>query len=439
MSNKNLRWLYDELPKLVAQGIVAETSAQRLRDHYGPLPAHRPGRLAVIIFGVVGAGLVGLGIILLFAHNWDGLSRPLRAGMLLALLAAAQCIAGFTLLKRAESRAWTEASALFLALCVGASISLVAQTYNIPGDLGGFLLTWMLLVFPLMYLFDAGVVCVGYLAGITWWSGYVQFQEQNALWFWPLAAAAAPFLVRNIRGKPSGIRALWLMWALSLNATVAAGLVIERALPGLWIPLYASLLTVMYLGGVFFFDAERAPWQRPFRSTGAVGLAVLSLVLTFEDPWRHVGWTYYRTGTGYDSWAAIADYVLTGALFLSAVALLVTAIRRGRAAHIPFGVAPLLAMAGFVIAAGADDSFVPWATFNIYVFAVSLLTIFSGVRTSDMRALNEGLLFLSALIVVRFFDSDLPMSARGLAFIVIGVGFLAANLAMVSRKRRTSP
>jgi len=433
---KHIRWLYDELPALLNAHVLDTSAAERIRAHYGPIRERNPRALALLIFGIIGAGLIGLGIILVLANNWDELSRPLRAGMVFGLLVAAQAVAGFALARRAGSRAWNESAALFLALCIGAAIALIGQTYNIPGDLGNFLLTWMLLTLPLMYVMDAGAVAIGYLAGITWWAMIVQWDDRNAVWFWPLAGGAGIYLAQTFRKSRDSVRTVWLMWGACLCATIGPGVAIEGALPGMWIPLYMSMFAVMYLCGVFWFDPDRAMLRSPFRSVGAAGLAVISLILTFEEPWRDVGWNHYRSQYGYDSVAAIADYVVTGVFFLTAVALLVTTIRRKHMEHIPFAVAPILAVAGFAVAAGSDDALIPWAAFNIYVFVCSVLTIISGVRAEDMRKLNEGMLFLAGLILVRFFDEGFTFLERGLAFIVIGIAFLGANFAMATRRRK---
>jgi hypothetical protein len=45
------------------------------------------------------------------------------------------------------------------------------------------------------------------------------------------------------------------------------------------------------------------------------------------------------------------------------------------------------------------------------------------------------MLILTAVLVARFFDSDLGFVARGVAFILIGVGFLSANLVMVRKSK----
>jgi uncharacterized membrane protein len=435
--HKHARWLYGELPRLVSRGVLDEGAAERLRRHYGSVPERNPGALALLIFGVLGAGLIGLGIILILANNWDDLSRTVRAGITFALLLCGQTVAGFTLVQRPDSVGWREASGLFLGLCAGAAIALIGQTYNIPGDLGAFLMTWMLLVFPLMYLLDAGVVTIGYLAGITWWAGYVQSQELYAPWFYLLAALAAPHLISTTRRAPYAARTSWMLWAACICAIIAVGLVIERTIPGLWIPIYASLFGLMYIGGAFWFCDAETLWRAPLHTTGAAGLGILSLIFTFEDVWDAIGWGHYRVGDGYFAIPAIADYVLTTVLLLAAVTLLVTAVRRGRAEFIPLGSMPVLATAGFGIASGTDDSLIPWLMFNAYVMAVSVYTIARGIRSGRLGTANAGLLLLAALIGIRFFDSDLSFVVRGFVFIVLGIGFLVCNVAIV--KRRGAP
>jgi len=41
---------------------------------------------------------------------------------------------------------------------------------------------------------------------------------------------------------------------------------------------------------------------------------------------------------------------------------------------------------------------------------------------------------LAALIILRFFDSDLGFVVRGLAFITVGIGFLVTNVVLIRRK-----
>jgi len=140
MREPALRWLYSELPELTAAGILSEDAARRIRDHYGPVPEGGRTNLVTAVLGTIGAVLIGAGVLLLVAHNWDQISRGGRTALVMALLLGAQAGALFALRRRPSSPAWCEGSAALLTAAVGASQALVAQTYHIPGDWSGFLL-----------------------------------------------------------------------------------------------------------------------------------------------------------------------------------------------------------------------------------------------------------------------------------------------------------
>src|SRR5262245_9253828 len=98
MSSSKARWLLGDLPGLVA-GVIDQAAAGRLRRHFD-VAEGRGARVAVVVFGGLGAVLIGGRLLLLLAHNWDELSRTMLAGLTLGLLLAAQGLAGWTLLAR---------------------------------------------------------------------------------------------------------------------------------------------------------------------------------------------------------------------------------------------------------------------------------------------------------------------------------------------------
>src|SRR5208283_1013775 len=177
---KHIAWLYEQLPGLVSDGTLSSDAAQRLRQRYGEAEGGR-GQQAATLFGVLGAVLVGGGIILLLAHNWDDFSRPTRAALSFAPLVLAQALAGFALWRRPDSVPWREGAGAFLTLAIGASIALIAQTYNISGDLGDFLLTWTLLALPVAYVLGATLPAILYLFGIAAWAGAQWTSNAEAL------------------------------------------------------------------------------------------------------------------------------------------------------------------------------------------------------------------------------------------------------------------
>ena len=435
MNKKEIQRLYDELPQLVAQGILSPDAEARLRAHYGPVEPARPARLAVILFGIFGALLIGAGIILLLAHNWENFSRPMRAGLSFLPLVLAQGLAAWTLSSRPQSLAWREGAGALLFLMIGASISLVAQTYNISGDVPRFLLTWSLLGLPVVYLLNAATPALLYLWGITEWACYLRFEDGFAAGYWLLAALLLPLLAAWLRAGRYQPRQTLLLWAFCLSVTVAAGVTIERVLPGLWIILYAGLFALMFLAGEFWFRDAEGFWSRPLRHFGAGGGLVLSFMLTFEWPWHEIGWTHCYWARLHETWwRAIPDAVLGSVIPIAALVLLVTTIRRKTPLGLLFGLAPILAIVGYCLSSLFDTCAPAAGIFDLYLFVAGLWLLVTGLQINKQAQMNVGLLTLAALVIARFFDSDLSFLLRGLVFIALGIAFLVANLLMLRRK-----
>jgi hypothetical protein len=435
MNHKGIQRLYEELPQLVAQGVLTPEAEARLRAHYGPLEPARPARLAVIIFSLFGALLIGAGVILLLAHNWDHLTRPMRTVLSFLPLVVAQGLAAWTLFNRPHSLAWREGVGSFLFLAVGASISLVAQTYNISGDFPRFLLTWTLLGLPVVYLLGAVSPALLYLWGITEWACHLRWEDGFAAGYWPLAVLLLPQLARWFRDGRYQTRPTVLLWAVCFSVAVAAGVTIEHVLPGLWIILYSGLFALMFLAGEFWFREAEGFWSRPLRHFGAAGGLVLSFMLTFEWPWEEIGWNYWHWERFHAAaWRTIPEVLLGSLIPIAALVLLATTIRRKTPLGLIFGLAPILAVVGYGLSSLFDTYAPAAALFDFYLLVAGLWLLVTGIQIHKQIQMNAGLLTLAALIIARFFDSDLGFLLRGLVFIALGIAFLAANVVMLRRK-----
>src|SRR5690606_22405736 len=120
------------------------------------------------------------------------ISRPVRAVLSVLPLIVAQALCVFAVLKRKESRAWRESVAVANTCALAAAIGLIGQTYNIPGDIGSFLLALALLNLPVSYLLWSGWYLVLFLAAAGCW----RWLEDASLLIWarlllPLPAAWA--------------------------------------------------------------------------------------------------------------------------------------------------------------------------------------------------------------------------------------------------------
>ena len=434
MSKRHVQWLYEELPDLVGRGVVPGEVAEKLRQHYGDVEGGGGKRWAIILFSILGAALIGAGIILLLAHNWDDLSRPVRMVLSLMPMLAAQGLAAYVLLKQRASTAWREGVGMFWALAIGASIALVGQTYHLYGDFGAFMLSWTLAGLPVVYLLNSSVAAILFWVGATTWAGDVCGTRGMEIWFWPLAALAVPHLVLAAWRNRYHVRVGLLSWVLAICGAIGIGFTLAHRSGHDWIPVYTGYFALLYMLGSLWFNEGRTFWQRPLQTLGALGVIVLAIVLTFEDPWDH----YWRCAT----WLALLNgpatgWVQVGILVLwplAAIGLWAYSWVRREPITLLFGALPVLGIIGSMLAS-AKAGVVILILMNLYVFALGVALIVLGVRDRRLGVVNLGMLITAALVIARFFDADLSFILRGLAFIAVGVGFLVTNVVLIRRTK----
>jgi uncharacterized membrane protein len=148
--------LINDIEKLVREEIISQEIANRINAYYSSKESNSSNRL-LVIFGVLGAFLIGLGIILILAHNWDQLPRFLKTILAFIPLLVAQGLCGYTLWKKKDSQTWRESASIFLILSIGAAIALISQVYHLEGEMQGFLLIWMILALPVVYIMTSSV------------------------------------------------------------------------------------------------------------------------------------------------------------------------------------------------------------------------------------------------------------------------------------------
>ncbi len=438
---KHIAWLYRQLPDLVSDGTLTSEAAQNLRRRYGAAEDNG-GLQAATLFGLLGAVLVGGGIILLLAHNWDELGRTTRAALSFAPLVLAQALAGFALWRRADSVAWRESAGAFLALAIGASIALVAQTYNIGGDLGDFLLTWTLLALPIAYLMRATLPALLYLVGIAAWAGALWTSSAEALGFWGLLALAVPWWALEAKVNPYRPPPILFAWvfALILPFGIVASLDDVLGVHNLWMPIASAIAGALYLAGRRFWGEALSRSQKPLQTLGALGLVALGLVFSFEDMWRleSRGWARGAQSFGEALSAQPLAWTIVALWLALWLGLWIDSFRCKDPARTFLGAMPIFVAVGLALTS-LGHPFASMLLLNLYLFTLGVVTLGAGLSAQSLAMVNAGMLILAAVILARFFDADLGFVARGVAFIVLGAGFLAVNVAMARRRRTATP
>ncbi|MFI5150208.1 MAG: DUF2157 domain-containing protein [Bacteroidia bacterium] len=435
--SREVRWLRNELPLLVEKEVISPETSSRLAAYYESQDEKQGHTIFFLVSAILGSLLIGGGIIMLFAHNWDDLSRSQRTFLSFTPLIIAQCIFGYAFFKKRDSVAWTEGSAAFLFLMIASTIALISQTYNLGGQLDHFVLTWMLLGIPLIYLVNSSLITILYMAGIAWWAmlSDVVYESNAAAFYWVLLAAVIPHLIANIKsGKPQ-VRSNLLGWVFALSLLTS----INWAMPasGTWYEymLRSTLYAVLYMAGRAIYPNGTTIWARPFQTTALAALSVSLLTRTYN--WsvfsRH-SWRYEQGEA--QPWVLQVASVILCLLFVAAFVYLLYRHRKNKTALNYYVVVyPVLALTGtllYQIKLGEVSTIL----FNLYVLALGIHYLRCGIRMNILSLVNAGMFLLSALIVERFFDSNLDFIIKGLAFILVGSGFLIVNFTLVRKMKK---
>lgn len=432
MSRKGPDWLLGELPDLVSRGILTTDAADRLRSHYRDAGRPAARQLGLTVTAVFGSALIGLGVILVLAYNWEELSRTLRAAISFSVLLGAQGAAGWVLVRSVPSRSWREGTACFWFLAVGSAMALIAQTYHIPGDPSRFLLTWMLLAAPLLYLTRARSAAALYLVGVTALGGAEADAGEGAFLYWVMLALAAPCLWSLLLRDRQSAGPVLLLWIGAVSLGFGFGFSISESWEHLHLAAYAGLFSVFYLAGRIWFGQAPRVWQAPLQCVGGLGIFVLAFRFSYRDSWQHLG----RTGPGEWNWTdAMPGMVLIGTCLALSVILGWLSLLQGRRQRLLWGSFGAVAFLAHVLMLALESTLVPASLLNLYLLAAGVSVLVRGVRRERIGTVNLGMLILAALMGARFFDTDLGLMARGIGFILLGAAFLSANAFLVRRFR----
>ncbi len=419
-----------DIPELVKAGIISQITADQIQTFYKNKNSSAPNKL-LIVFGILGAILVGLGIILMIAHNWDELSRATKTIFAFIPLIVAQIICGYVLLKKRNNTAWREGATSFLFFAVGACISLVSQIYHIPGNISSFLLIWMLLCMPLIYVMKSSMATLLYLVGITYYAaetGYFAYPTAQPYLYIFLLLAVLPHYYLLLKNSPKSNFLVLENLFIPLSITIVLGSFAIMYGQLLYIA-YFSLFGLFYAIGNTEFFQNQSLKNNAYKIIGSVGSLTLLFVASFSGFWHDIISTEYKL---IDIWKTPEFWAAT-VITVSAIGYLYYRQKNKswRQIH-PLSIIFILYIICYTIGMFSSISVL---LINLIIFALSILTIIEGAKQEHFGILNFGLSIITILIICRFLDSNLSFVIRGLLLMIIGVGFFVANYWMLKKRK----
>jgi uncharacterized membrane protein len=420
-----------ELPNLVQAQIISEETADRIRKYYESQPSQSSNRL-FIVFGILGSLLVGMGLVLIIAHNWDVLPKIGKLAIGFLPLMIGQAVGAYVILKKTDARAWREGTGAFLFFAIAISISIVGQVYNLEGNFGRFLFAWMCLALPIPYVLRSSFASLLLITGITWYAaevGYFNYPYSNAPYYWVLLALIIPFYYTEFlrRGMKNNFF-YFHSWLLALSVTTSLGIFVDQGEEMIMIAYMSLFSAFMLISQLKMFETNRV-LTNAYLVVGSLGVIILFLMLSFDFYWSDL-----TNDLTYEAFIQ-SEFVASVILSLLCIGLLILLLKEKTWNQVNIKSYAFIFFIGlFVI--GMSSPVVSQLLINILILAFAIYTIRDGAIQNHLGILNYGLLIITALIICRFFDTDFSFIVRGLLFIAVGVGFFAANYYMIQKRKK---
>jgi uncharacterized membrane protein len=423
--------LLKDLDELVAAGIISPETSSKISDYYQHRQKDKPQSFPIVL-AILGSLLVALGIVLLVAHNWDELPKTGKTIIAFLPLFLGQLLCFFTILKKKNSTAWRESSALILFFAIPTAISLISQIYQINGDLPTFLLTWLALGTGLVYIMNSSVVSLLAIAILSWYAcskGYSSFTshpDQTPYLYLPGMAILAPFYHRLFTHKRTHAFSHLHNWFICASVLMVFGTFLN-GLDEEWVFVaYLCLLSFLYLIGRSGFFSENHLYL-PFRISGLAGIIILLMMCSYMHFWQYFFDKQTTITRLFYSPGAIMAF-----LMLAATPFLIKKLD-GDDRMDPVNYAAfffLFTMLVFVRVPSFATLLV-----NCYILVMGIYFTRKGAMRNHLGILNFGLSIVVILALMKFFDDSVPFVWRGVLFLAAGAGFIAANYLMIKKRK----
>ena len=390
------RRLRDEVREWESDGIISAEQAEAIRERYAadaPEPSGSAiGNRVVTVIAIMGAVLIGLGIIAFIAANWSEIPKLAKLALMIVGTPAIYVIGWFVGYRWDYSRIGA-AILLLGAIAFGASIHLVAQAYHVPVNHPVLVPLWFVGVVPLAYI---------------------------------------------TRSRP--------MLGLSIILFLAAaGFRAQAWVPDLWNEEMIVMIPGLLVLGVFLFAAGRSharfSYTRAFaRMYDLAGLLVASAaiyILSFSDLWEEID----RHAPNFSA-LSVEFWLVVGCVGAAASGAIGTAVwRDGRSAsgQIWWEAGAVAAMGVIAAAMWLGLAFGGewlWWVFNLVMLAGVLAMIAAGYHWNRAYLINLAVPIFAITLFTRYFEFGFGLLGQSVAFIVAGVILLAGGFGMEYLRRR---
>ncbi len=380
-----------QIQQWLKNGTITQAQAKKMLADSSKFKKEQRSDKLIITVSTIGAILLGIGAILFIASNWRGIPDFGKVLILLISTFGAYYV-GYLFKYQKQNLPKVGASLLFLgALLFGATIILITQIYNINANNHILVLIWLVGILPLVYaLKNQPIAGLASLLFFLWLGLF--FSPENTWWFFGLLGP--------------------ITFVLFLVGSIA---------------LFA-------IGGLHYFREDFSDVARIYRIAGLKVLMIVLFLLTFS--WFSKASSYFLR-----RYEDIPTQLSVGIITFAIIAIILTIVNWffNKSEKISKFEGPMslgmIALA-LIFYYYPSDTSIYVLVFNLVLAGMIGTLIYLGYQREDMKLVNMGTFWLSAFILVRYFDWFWDLMPRSLFFIVGGLILVLGGIALEKKRRQ---
>lgn len=409
-----------DIQKLIKAGIIDQHTADKITAYFEH-EKEGSGNIILTLFASIGALLLGGGILLILAHNWDRMPESARVGVALLPLIITQISGGYALFKKPDSLSWREAAGVLNFLAIGATMATLGQIYHLTADVTSFLKIWILTGIPILYLLRSHTTGLLILIWIFLYIINDKNPGEIRYWPWVFILLAFPFYFKSYQEHAKSRIQFAYNWLGCLLFIIIYAVTYSKA--EFIIFLILAVLTGFYFAVSKFTSEEyQTHAHNSWHHLSQAGTLILCYIFAFKDFWKH----YKMQEMPWHFW-----------IFLSIPVLFVLYQIFTKPSSIKDFIQPPYHFWAIVLVFHFlnPGSFILFALFNVLLLLYGIYFMYQGIKSNGLYQTNLGLLSIVFIITTRFFDIDMSFMLRGIVFIIMGASFFAVNYFLIKTRK----
>jgi uncharacterized membrane protein len=431
VDDEYLRWLLGEIDSWQREGIIEPAHADAIRSRYDLLSLRveeraAPARLTKAVT-ILGSILLGAGVILFFAANWQAIPKLFKLLILLQGVFSAYHI-GFYLAEEKRSYPVLGHGLILLgSILFGASIWLIAQAFHITSRYHNGVLYWALGILPVGYIMGSVPTLILSSGLLSLWGVLksIYLETTNYAFLIPMLCLIFPICYR----LGSRIALVVSVMGVAVWLGVNSSFMMKDFEPILLLYFVFALL-------VYSFGFTHTGYKPSYQIPAVLMLMGATYILGFKATVGHFldnppyqleefPWAFSLIALAF-LLALIASFILPArkplisrsfqweVIGLALMFLLISA----------FAFVPGESLTTFVI------------LFNLALFIQAIGMVFVGYYNRDSLLVALGFIFFGLGLITRYFDYLWELLPRSLFFILGGIFLLVLGKFLESIRRR---